>query len=248
MSGHSKWAQIKRQKGVTDKKRGQAFTKLGNAITIAVREGGGVGDPNHNFKLRLYVEKARAINMPKDNIQRAIDKGMGKGGEAILQTVVYEGFGPGGAAIMIEATTDNKLRTNSEVKNVIEKNGGTMGGSGAVSYQFEQKGLIVVSKTKPFEDIFLSAVEMGADDVTEEGEEVYVYTNPGQVSDVKNKLTEKGFTVISFELTRKPLTTISITDSEKARRILSLLEKLEELDDVYKLYSNFDIPEAILAQ
>lgn len=248
MSGHSKWAQIKRQKGVTDQKRGQVFTKLANAITIAVREGGGVVDPNFNFKLRLVIDKARAANMPKENIARAIDRGSGKGGEAAFEEVLYEGFAPGGIALLIEAATDNKLRTNAEVRNVVEKNGGSMGQSGAVSYLFEQKGLIVVKKNKSFDDIFLIAVDSGAEDVEDGGDEVYIYTKPQQVSDIKNKLLDAGCDVISFEQVRKPLTTIVVDNKEAAKKIIALCEKIEELDDVQKVYSNFDIPESVLTE
>lgn len=247
MSGHSKWAQIKRQKGALDIKRGQAFTKISNVITIAVRDGGGITDPNQNFRLRLAIEKARAVNMPKENVQRAIDRGKGKGekGEG-LQEVVYEGFGPNGIALIAEATTDNKLRTNSEVKQVLERNGASLATPGAVSYMFTQKGLITVKKNgKSTDDIFLIAADAGAEDVEEAGEEVLIYTKAEDLSAVKTSLSDK-LMVEGVELTRKPTTTVAIQDKATAQRILSLMEKLEEMDDVQKVYSNFDIPDELM--
>ncbi len=246
MSGHSKWAQIKRQKGVADVKRGAAFTKMANAITISVREGGGVSDPAQNFRLRLTIEKARTINMPKENIQRAIDRAKAKGGEGFVQTI-YEGFTPGGAAFIIEAATDNKLRTNSEIKNIIEKSGGTMGNPGTVSYMFEQKGMITVVKNgQTVDDIFLLAADAGAEDVEEAGDSVLVYTKPTDVAKVKDALVANGLSVSEFELTRKPSTTVPIADKQMAEKILSFMDKIEEPDDVQKVYSNFDIPDNLL--
>jgi YebC/PmpR family DNA-binding regulatory protein len=246
MSGHSKWSQIKRQKGVSDVKRGAAFTKLANAITIAVREGGGIGDPEGNFKLRLTIEKARAMNMPKENIQRAIERGQGKGGNEVLEEAVYEGFGPGGTAIIVEATTDKKLRTTSEIKNLFEKNGATLGTPGSVSYQFQTKGLITVVKNQAsFDDIFEAAVEAGADDIEDAGEEVNIYTDPSLVHKIKEMLQEK-FSVTSAELVRKPVVTVSVTDKSVAEKLLSFMEKVEGHDDVQKVYSNFDIPDDLI--
>lgn len=247
MSGHSKWAQIKRQKGAADVKRGQAFTKLANAITIAVREGGGVTDPESNFKLRLAVDRARASNMPKDNIERAIERGKGIEKGVELEEVIYEGFGPEGTAIMVEAVTDNRLRTTAEVKNVIDKNGGTLATPGAVSYMFEQKGLITVKKNnKTFDDIFMAAADSGAEDVEDAGEEALVYTQPQDLKKVKDILTENGLTIIEAELTRKPLNLVKIDNAANAQKILTFMEKIESLDDVQKIYSNFDIPDDVL--
>lgn len=244
MSGHSKWAQIKRQKGTLDAKRGQAFTKLANAITIAVKQGGG-GDPSSNFKLRLMIEKARSINMPKENIERAIRAAQGKlAGE--VGEVVYEAFGPAGVGLIIEAATDNKLRTAPEVKNTLEKNGGTLVTPGAVSYQFQQKGLITVSKgLKTLDEIFLLAADAGAEDIEEAGEEVLVYTKPEDLSKVKEALSPH-VSITDFELTRKPTVFVSISNKEIANKIISLIEKLESLDDVQKVYANFDIPDTFL--
>ena len=249
MSGHSKWSSIKRQKGAADIKRGQVFTKLGNAVTIAVREGGG-GDPSSNFKLRLAIEQAKAVNMPKENIQRAIDRGLGHGGAGgQLESVVYEGYGPGKVAIIVEATTDNKNRTTAEIKGVIEHAGGTFVSPGAVSWIFAEEGVITVAKDgKSFDEIFASAVDLGAEDVEEMQDDVIVYTKAGELEAVKKALTDKGLTVASAEIAKKASTTVKITDPETAKKILNLMEKLEALDDVQKVFSNFDIPDNILAE
>lgn len=249
MSGHSKWAQIKRQKGVADQKRGQAFTKMANAITIAVRQGGGVGDPNQNFRLRLEVEKARSINMPKENIQRAIDRGMGKGEKDIeLAEVVYEGFGPSGTAIIVEAVTDNKNRTTPEVKSLLDKNGGSLATPGAVSYQFQQMGQITVAKNgNSIDDIFIAAVDGGAIDIEEAGEEVFIYADVVNLSAVKEAV-QKEFVITSSEVIRKPTISVSITDKGQAKKILDLMEKIESHDDVQKVYANFDIADELLTE
>ncbi|RJQ24414.1 YebC/PmpR family DNA-binding transcriptional regulator [Candidatus Parcubacteria bacterium] len=248
MSGHSKWAQIKRQKGVADIKRGQAFTKLARAISIAVREGGGVGDPESNFKLRLAIDKARSLNMPKENINRAIERGKGTGEKGVgFEEVIYEGFGPSGTALIIEAVTDNRLRTTSEVKNVLDKNGGSLGIPGSVSYLFSQKGLVTVDKDgKNFDDIFLIALDTGAEDLEDVGSQVLVYTDPVDLNRVREALVVQGLNVPEAELIRKSQNTIPISDKEFAKKILSLMEKIEDLDDVQKVYSNFDIPDQLL--
>lgn len=247
MSGHSKWAQIKRQKGVADKRRGQTFTKLSNAITIAVREGGGITDPEQNFRLRLAIEKARHINMPKENIERALHRAAGKQAGEALEEVTYEGFGPFGVAVMVDAATDNKQRTSAEIKNVFEKNGGTMGSLGTVSYQFQKIGLITVKKKETLvDDIFLTAADAGAADVEEAGDVVFVYTSPEQLSLVKNALLAQKMAIEGFELIRKPLTAVTITEKEQVVKIIHFLEKLEELDDVQKVYANADIPDGFI--
>lgn len=246
MSGHSKWSQIKRQKGVSDVRRGQAFTKIANAITLAVKEGGGIGDPEKNFKLRLAVEKARAINTPKENIERAIERGMGRGKVESLEKVVYEGFAPGGVAVIAEAATDNRQRTNSEVKNIFDKNGGTLGNPGSVSYQFQKKGTITIKKNeKTIDDIFLAAADCGAEDIEEAGEEVLVYTKPEDLRKVKDLLSNN-FTVTNAEITRKPLVTVRIEDKGTAQKVLSFLDKLESCDDVQRVDANFDIPDNLI--
>src|SRR6266567_1980364 len=192
MSGHSKWATIKRAKGANDAKRGQLFTKLSKAITIAARQGGGSPDPDSNFRLRLAIEAARAANMPKDNIERAIQRASGKQ-DASLEEAIYEGFGPGGFSVIVETFTDNKLRTVSEVKNVFNKNGGSMGAQGSVMYQFEKNGVISVAKVgKSMDDIFLIAADNGVDDIEEAGEEVLLYTKLEDVANVKDTVTQNG--------------------------------------------------------
>ena len=248
MSGHSKWSTIKRQKGAADAKRGQVFTKIGNAITIAVREGGG-GDPASNFKLRLAMDQARAVNMPKENIQRAIDRGLGQGGAGgQLESVVYEGYGPGKVALVIEATTDNKNRTTGEVKNIIEKSGGSFVSPGTVSWMFAEEGMISVPKIgKSFDEIFDVAADAGAEDVLEAGDGVEVYTKPNTLESVKKALVEKGLNPSSAEISKKPTTTVQITNPETAKKVLELMEKLEDLDDVQKVWSNFDIADETLA-
>jgi len=246
MSGHSKWATIKRQKGVNDAKRGHLFTKLSSAITIAVRQGGGVADPESNFRLRLAVEAAHSANMPKENIERAIERASGKKA-AILQEVVYEGFGPGGFSVVIEALTDNKLRTVSEIKNIFSKNGGSMGALGSVMYQFEKKGVIAVDKEgKSLDDIFLIAVNNDAEDIEEEGLEVFLYTKPEEVTKIRDALTQDGLKVKTFEIIFRPVVINPLFDKTSIEKALSFIEKLEALDDVQKVYANFDIPDELI--
>lgn len=247
MSGHSKWATIKRQKGAADIKRGKAFTKLANTITIAVREGGNVTDPNGNPRLRIAVEAARASNMPKDNIERAIQRASGRQGETV-EEVVYEGFGPGGFSVIVEAVTDNKQRTISDVKNVFDKNGGNLGSSGTISYQFSKKGCITVDKSgKSLDDIFLIAADNGAEDVEDAGAEVLIYTTPHDLARVRDALADGGLSILSAGLTRKPMILVTLTDRNIIEKALSFMEKLEDLDDVQEVYANFDIPIASVA-
>ncbi len=230
MSGHSKWKQIKRQKGVADIKRAQAFTKISNAITIAVRKGGGVGEA---------IEKARGLNMPKENIERAIARAAGKQAGENIEEVVYEGFGPGKVAILVEAATDNKMRTTSEIKSIFDKNGAVLGASGSVSYQFETKGLITVLKTYSIDDIFLKAADAGAEDVKEEGDKVFIYTKPEELGKVRDALL-KDFPNPSYELVRQPAVLTKISDKETLDKLLSLIEKLEAIPDVLKVYTNHE--------
>ncbi len=240
MSGHSKWATIKRQKGVADQKRGQTFTKLANAITIAVKSGGGIGDPAQNIRLRLLVEKARVANMPKSNIERAIERGTGVGeGGKSLEEAVYEGFAPGGAAVIVEAATDNKQRTIGDIKNIFDKAGGTFGQPGSVSYQFENKGAITLQKNNlQVDDIFLLAADAGAEDLEEIGDEIIIYTKPEDLNKVRETLLASNLVVKDAELTRKPMVTKSIENEADAKEVISFLEKLEALDDVQKVYTN----------
>jgi YebC/PmpR family DNA-binding regulatory protein len=237
MSGHSKWANIKRAKGAADIKRGLTFTKLSNAITIAVKQTG-ISDPDSNFKLRLAVEAARAANMPKDNVERAIQKAIGKDAGA-LEEVLYEGFAPEGISVIIEAATDNSLRTTSEIKSIFNKEGGSFGQPGSVAYQFEQKGRIVINKDgKTIDELFEIAVESGAEDIEDVQNQAIIATAFADLSSVREKLIAKGITPIEVEAIRKPLNPIVISDPVKSERIVSFLNKLEELDDVQKVYSN----------
>ncbi len=247
MSGHSKWSTIHRQKEVTDAKRGQAFTKLANAIIVAVRAGGGVTDPNSNFKLRLTIEKARQFNMPKENIQRAIEKGSGEGGGERWEEVIYEGYGPGGIAVIIEAATNKRQRTAQEIKNLMEKNGGNLAGPGSVAFQFLRKGLLTVEKQANVEEMILKIMDLeGVEDVEETQDAVEVYTQTENLEVLKQKVQEVGFTVLGFEVIMKPISTLSITQPDVAKKVISFMRKIEEQDDVQKIFSNFDIPDNLL--
>lgn len=240
MSGHSKWATIKRQKGATDAKRGAAFTKLSNAITLAVKTGGGIAEPDSNFKLRLAVDKARAANMPKENIQRAIDKAKGGAGE-IVEELLYEGFGPGGVAMLVEAVSDNKQRTVAAVKNIVEKNGGTLGSSGSVAYLFTRRGEITASKGGKSSDELLSlGIDAGADDVEEGESEIYYFVSPQSLQSVKKSLEEQGIVIENAELVYHPMSE-SEQEESMQEKVLSLIEKLEELDDVQQVYTNLKL-------
>ncbi|MEK7571319.1 MAG: YebC/PmpR family DNA-binding transcriptional regulator [Patescibacteria group bacterium] len=246
MSGHSKWATIKRAKGANDAKRGQLFTKLSKAITIAVRQGGGVTDPAANFRLRLAAESARAANMPKENIERAIARAGAKDG-SFLEEGVYEGFGPGGFSVIVEALTDNKQRTTPEVKNIFDKGGGSLGAQGSVAYQFEKKGVITVAKEgKSVDDIFLIAADNEAEDIEDAGDEVLIFTNPEALGKVRDALSTNGLTIKGAELTFRPVVVFSIIDKATADKALAFLDKLESHDDVQKVYANFDIPDELM--
>lgn len=238
MSGHSKWATIKRAKGVTDAKRGQLFTKIAGSISIAVKQGGS-SDPETNTALRLAMDKAKSSNMPKDNIERAILRGAGGSGDAVLEEVVYEGFGPGGVALIVEAVTDKKQRTVAEIKNIFEKNGGSMGEQGSVAYQFDRIGEII-AKTggKSADELLDIALESGADDVDSEAEIAYFYTQPTNLMQVKSKLEKQGVNVEDAEIIYKPKVVISSPDNQS--RVEELIQKFEDLDDVQKVYTNFD--------
>lgn len=241
MSGHSKWATIKRAKSASDLKRGLAFTKLSNAITIAVRAGGGITDISSNFKLRLAVEAAKAANMPKDNIERALRRTQGKQAGEVTE-VIYEGFAPEGISIIVEAATDNTLRTTSEIKSIFNKEGGNFGKVGSVAYQFSQKGEIVLAKEgKTLDQVFEAAAESKAQDVVEKEDGFAVYTAPTDLARISGILKEKGLSVISASLIRKPLMPLTIADSEKREKVTNFLRKLEDLDDVQKVYSNLSL-------
>lgn len=252
MSGHSKWSTIKRQKGVADIKKGQTFTKLANAITIATKLGGS-GDPTSNPRLRMVMDEAKSVNMPKDNVQRAIDRGLGKGEGQVLEEVLYEGFGPAGVAFMVEGVTDNRLRTNQEVKNAFERGGGNLARQGAVSYMFERKGEIKVKgKGGTKDDEMLELIDLGAEDVeefSENGIQSYlVYTESSELNIMGNKITQAGFRVEGQELVYKPTVLAEIKDRESAQKALDFVGKLEELDDVQKVWANFDIQDELAEQ
>ena len=246
MSGHSKWSTIKRQKGIKDAHRGQVFTKLANAITIAVKSGGGIADPEKNFKLRLSIEKARSLNMPKENIQRAISRGSGDKEASGWSEVAYEGYGPEGIAVVVEAATDNRNRTGAEIKNIFERAGGSLAGPGAVSFQFSKTGLLTVVKKDNADEQILSLIDLGAQDVEEVVDMIEVYTKPEELKEIKDQVEKKDFEVLDVELIMKPINNILIDTQEKAGKVLKFMELLEEHDDVQKVYSNFDIPDKLL--
>ena len=238
MSGHSKWSTIKRQKGLNDQKRGKTFTKLANAITIAVKQGGGIADPTSNVRLRLAIDTARASNMPKENIERAIKRASGKEAGDLVE-VIYEGFAPGGASIIIEAATDNSMRTTSEVKSIFNKAGASFGQPGSVSYQFNHIGRIVTKKAnKTFDEAFALVAENGAEDIEEIGDEFFINTPMHSLSVVRDILLQNGFEIIEADLIRQPITPIEVVDDEKLAKLESFVNSLEELDDVQKVYTN----------
>lgn len=240
MSGHSKWDTIKRQKGANDAKRGQLFTKLANAITIAVKQGGGNTDPGFNAMLRFTIDKAKGANMPKESIERAVQKGAGGAGGVELFEVLYEGFAPGGVGILIEAVTDKKQRTVAEVKNTLEKNGGTMAGQGAVSYLFQKSGEVIAGKNgKSSDEIMTIALENDVSDFEEVDEGVIFYVEPSLTQNAKEGIEKSGLTIEEASLAYKPLSRISIP-SELEEKVVQLIEKLEELDDVQKVYTNME--------
>lgn len=241
MSGHSKWSTIKRQKGAKDAARGAVFTKLGNAIAIAARAG---ADPSMNFSLRLAVDKAKAANMPNVNIQRSIDRGSGKLGGAQIQEVMYEGYGPGGVAILVECATDNINRTFPDVRTAFGKHGGNIAEKGAVAFQFDRKGVIRVKGTG--DDVLMQALDAGADDVQEEDSESVIYTDPKELAKVRDALKDAGAEIVEAELTFVPNNTVEITDKVTAGKIIRLMDALEELDEVTNTYVNFDIDDSLL--
>src|SRR5712691_3948883 len=244
MSGHSKWSQIKRQKGAADVKRGVIFTKMTKEIMLAAKEGG--GDPDANFRLRLAMDRARAVNMPRDNIQRAIDRATGGGDAAALESIVYEGYAPGGVSVMIETATDNRNRTVSEIRSTFTRHGGKLGESGSVQWIFEQKGVIEIdSKGKDADQITLAAIDAGAEDVETESGLITVYTTPGTFERVKRALEAAGVKTASAELSMRPTTTVRV-EGDQARKVIALVEALEELDDVQRVHANFDVPDEVL--
>ncbi len=250
MSGHSKWHQIRRQKGVNDARRGQIFTRLGREIIVAVREGGS-GDPAANFRLRMAIQRAREANMPMENIERSIKRALGGGDGAAIEEITYEGYGPGGIAVLVQAMTDNRNRTVAEVRNVFSRNGGNLGENGCVDWLFEQKGVIEIPlQGRDPDEVMLAALDAGADDVepvTPNDEVMTIYTDPSQLDEVRVALEKQKYPITKAEVTLIPKTTVELDDKTGAQAY-RLIEKLEELDDVQNVYTNAEFSEALAAQ
>ena len=246
MSGHSKWSTIKHKKGAADAKRGKLFSKLSRAIMVAAKEGG--ADPGSNLALQNAIEKARSYSMPKDNIERAIAKGAGEGTDgAAFEIVVYEGYGPEGVAVLVEALTDNRNRTASDVRHLFTKFGGNLGATGAVAWQFERRGVVLVSADDVDEDeLVLAAADAGADDVERDGSTFVVSSAPEELTTVRAALEAAGLELESVGLLMIPKITVAIADESTAKQVVRLVEGLEDNDDVQDVYANFDIPEAVL--
>lgn len=243
MSGHSKWSTIKHKKAATDAKKGATFTKIARFIEVAARGG---ADPEMNFSLKLAIQKARSVNMPQTNVEKAIRKGAGLDADkSTIEEALYEGIGPGNVAIMVSALTDNKNRTVSEVRNIFNKGGGSLGTSGSVAWQFQNKGVITADKDGDT-DIELKIIDAGAEDYEDLGDAVEIYTNPKDLNVVRTALTASGVKVTEAKLAYVPTTMVKIEDANTARKILNLMETLEEEDDVAEVYSNLDIDESIM--
>lgn len=243
MAGHSKWANIKHKKARMDAKRGKAWSKCSKAIIVAAKNGG--GDPNANLSLRYAIDEAKAANMPKDTIEKAIQKGTGELGAESYESMMYEGYGPGGVAIMLDILTDNRNRTAPEIRKLFEKGGGNLGGSGCVAYLFNTKGQILVQKTGPGEGeeaVMEAALEAGAEDVTDAGDWWQVLCEPTDYIPVREALEAAGMAVESGEITMIPTTTVAV-EGRDAEKVLSLIDNLEDHDDVQKVYANFDVPD-----
>jgi YebC/PmpR family DNA-binding regulatory protein len=244
VSGHSKWSSIKHKKGAADAKRGKLFTKLARAIAVAARDGG--GDPDGNAALATAIQKAKAASMPKDNIQRAIDRGTGAGGDAAaIETVVFEGYGPGGAAILVEALTDNRNRTSAEVRHAFSKHSGSLGEPGSVAWIFEKRGVVTVDAERYDEDDLIVAIDAGAEDVREEGETLRVLCQPADLGGVREALEAAGIDIESADVTMEPKSTVEVKGND-AKSLLGLIEALEDDDDVNEVHANFDIPDEVL--
>jgi YebC/PmpR family DNA-binding regulatory protein len=246
MSGHSHWATIKHKKAAVDAKRGKHWSKLAKAIIVAAKHGG--GDPDQNLRLRYAIDDAKAVSMPKENIQRAIKRGTGEIDGVVLEEVTYEGYGAGGVAIMCEVLTDNRNRTAPEIRKIFELSGGKMGGAGCVGWMFDNKGLIIIPAAGVDEDKLMEiGLEAGADDVKREGEAFNVICDPAIYRDVLKALTDAGIQPESSQVTRIAKNTVEVKDPEDARKILKLMERLDDHDDVQTVASNFDIPDAVMA-
>jgi YebC/PmpR family DNA-binding regulatory protein len=243
MSGHSHYSTIKRQKAATDAAKGNIFSKYAKLIMVAAKGG---ADPDSNFKLRVIIDKARSENMPKDNIERAIAKATTEA--SAIDEVSYEGFGPHGVSVIIEVATDNKNRSAQEIKNLLEKGGGSLGGPGSVSYNFESKGFLLVKKTDDPDSQMLSLIDLGVQDVEDTKDGIEVYTAPDKLSETRKKLMEAGFEITETELQMKPKNLQTVTTVEQAQKVIKFLEAVEENDDVQKVFSNLDIPDEIMSQ
>jgi len=246
MAGHSKWANIKHRKAAQDAKKGKAFTKVAKELTVAAKIGG--ADPEMNPRLRVALDKAKSCNLPKDNVERAIKKGTGEGNDSVFEDVVYEGYGPGGVAILVKALTDNKNRTVAEVRSTMSKKGGNMGEPGCVAWIFENKGLIEISKDLTDEEALMDiALEAGAEDVLDEGDVFQVVTEPSEYFTVKSIIEEKGLEMSFSEVSMKPKNTTPLTGSD-LKKLFTITEALEDLDDVQEVFSNFEADEAAMAE
>jgi YebC/PmpR family DNA-binding regulatory protein len=244
MSGHSKWASIKHKKAVVDQRRGQHFTKLTRAITVAAREGG--GDIDGNPSLALAVQKARDASMPKDNIERAIAKGTGEGVDADqIETVLYEGYGPGGVALLIEALTDNRNRTGADVRHALSKHGGNLGEPGSVSYLFDKRGVIVVDASRYDEEDLLVAIDAGAEDIARDDDVYEIVTEPGDLVAVREALADAEIDIESADVTQRPKSRVPLEEAD-ASRLMKLIDMLEESDDVGAVHANFDVDADVL--
>ncbi len=247
MSGHSKWASIKHKKGAADAKRGKLFSKLIREITVAAKHGG--SNPDTNARLRVVIGTAKEANMPKDNIDMAIKRGTGELPGVVYEEITYEGYAHGGIAIMVEALSDNKNRTSAEIRNIFTKKGGNLSGAGSVSWQFQRKGLITIDKRAASEDkLFNMVIEAGAEDFKAEADSYEITTAPENFETVKEAIKKNNIKINLAEITSLPTTTIKITDEDAARKILELVESLEEHDDIQHVYANFDIPDEIIQQ
>lgn len=247
MSGHSKWSTIKRKKGANDAKRGKIFTRLIKEITVAARQGG--GDPEGNPRLRSAIAGAKSENMPKDNIARAIKKGTGEIAGEVYDEIMYEGYGPGGVAVLVECLTDNRNRTVADVRHFFAKSNGNLGESGCVAYMFDKKGMMLVDKEKITEDELMDlALEAGADDVVDLDSEFQVLTAPDEFDDVRSSLEEGGVSFIEASVSMLPQNTVAVEDEKVAKSLLKLMESLEDHDDVQNVYANFDIDDALMEQ
>lgn len=243
MAGHSKWNNIKHKKGKEDAKRAKIFTKLGRYIMVAAREGG--PDPDFNPALKAAIEKAKAANMPNDNIERAIKKGSGELGSDSFEEIIYEGYGPGGIAVFVQCLTDNRNRTASDIRHAFDKNGGNLGQTGCVTFMFDKKGVIAIERTDSIDEdeLTMLAIDLGAEDFTSEEEGFEIITTPDDFNDVRDGLAQNGYTFAMAELSYIPQNTVKLTDPEDIKNMEKLIEMLEDNDDVQEVYHNWEMPE-----